>query len=95
MYLLSLSEFTATTHCWLLSVLRCSTMYITFDASGSETELHTRETELCVVAVATRSSGGSVGSGVGVVVGGGVVVMMTSENNSINLLLRNKLTVAS
>ena len=51
---------------------------MTVDASVSGTELHTRDTVLCVAAVATRSRGASVGSVVGVVVGGGVVVIMTS-----------------
>ena len=51
---------------------------MTVDASVSRTELHTRDTVLCVAAVATRSRGASVGSVVGVVVGGGVVVIMTS-----------------
>lgn len=51
---------------------------MTVDASVSGTELHTRDTVLCVAAVATRSRGAIVGSVVGVVVGGGVVVIMTS-----------------
>jgi len=51
---------------------------MTFEESGRETELQTRDTELCVAVVDTRTSGASVGLGVGIVVGGGVVV--TSEN---------------
>ena len=79
MYLLSLSEFTAIIHCSLPSLLRYSTTYTTFDDSGSATELHARDTELCDAAVDTRSSGASVGLGVVAVVGGGVVVV-TSES---------------
>ena len=63
-------------------------MYMTVDASVSGTELHTRDTVLCVAAVATRSRGASVGSVVGVVVGGGVVVIVTSVKKKpcVNLL---------
>ena len=53
---------------------------MTFDESGSEMELQTRDTELWVAVVDSRSSGASVGSGVGVVVGGGVVVIITPGN---------------
>lgn len=78
--LFSFSELTAVSHCSLPSRLRYSTTYMTFEESGSFKELHSNSTELCVTVVAIRSKGGSVGFGVGVVVGGGVVVVITSEN---------------
>ncbi len=53
---------------------------MTLEESGSFKELHNSSTELYVTVVVIRSKGGSVGLGVGVVVGGGVVVMITSEN---------------
>jgi len=53
---------------------------MTSEESGSFKELHSNNTESCVTVVIIRSKGGSVGFGVGVVVGGGVVVVITSEN---------------
>lgn len=43
-------------------------------------ELHASDTELCDASSNTRSSGGGVGFGVGVVVGGEVVVMTSKMN---------------
>ena len=43
-------------------------------------ELHASDTELCDTLSDTRSSGASVGFGVGVVVGGEVVVMTSKIN---------------
>ena len=49
------------------------------ETSEEVTELHAKSTELCVTEVTTTSKGGSVGFGVGIVVGGDVIVMITSE----------------
>ena len=75
----SFRELTAVFHGCLPFLLRNSTTYMMSETSEEVTELHAKSTELCVTEVTTTSKGGSVGFGVGIVVGGDVVVMITSE----------------